>query len=300
MIVLLAAAVGFAAGLWLLLSTVWPATPPLDAALQQLHATGRPTTGSVPGTAPDRAATVRAGRWWLRHLSGAGVSDDTTLRDLAVLHRPLEVHAGVTVFAAMSGAAVGPFIYGTALAAGTLLPVIVPLWMSVVGIAGGALVPRLVLRAEAAKARRDFRHALGAYLDILVLLLAANEGPEGAMEAAARAGTGPAFMDLRRATIEARLSASTIWAQLDELGATIGVDELREVAAAGNLAGEQGAAVRKSLIAKARSLRATSLSAAESDARRRSNAMFAPIVVMGIGFLLFLIYPLITNLEIGT
>lgn len=39
-----------------------------------------------------------------------------------------------------------------------------------------------MLRGDADRARSDFRHALAAYLDILVLLLAAQEGTEGAME----------------------------------------------------------------------------------------------------------------------
>ena len=163
----------------------------------------------------------------------------------------------------------------------------------------GFLAPRLVLRAEAAKARSDFRHALSAYLDVLVLLLAAGEGPEGAMETAARAGNGPAFIELRRATVQARLSGEPIWDLLDELGRRLGVAELCEIAAAGNLAGERGAAVRRSLMAKARALRTTSLSADEAQARRRSQQMFLPIVLMGVGFILFLLYPLITNIQIG-
>ena len=183
--------------------------------------------------------------------------------------------------------------------AGTRLPAIVPVWFALLGLMLGAITPRLVLRAEAAKARKDFRHALGAYLDVLVLLLAANEGPEGAMETAARAGNGPAFMELRRATVQARLSGDPIWDALDELGRRINVPEVCEVAAAGGLAGERGAAVRKSLVAKARSLRTTSLAASESDARSRSQAMFAPIVLMGFGFILFLLYPLVSNIQLG-
>src|SRR3712207_8235823 len=53
----------------------------------------------------------------------------------------------------------------------------------------------------------------------------------------------------------ARLSGDPVWATLDELGRRIGISELSEVAAAGSLAGERGAAVRKSLMAKARALR---------------------------------------------
>ena len=132
---------------------------------------------------------------------GAGFGDERTMQDLAVIHRPLEVQAGATVMAAVAGAVLGPLAWAVVGLAGTRLPAIVPVWLALLGLMLGAVTPRLVLRAEAAKARQDFRHALGAYLDVLVLLLAANEGPEGAMETAARAGNGSAFMELRRATV---------------------------------------------------------------------------------------------------
>lgn len=118
------------------------------------------------------------------------------------------------------------------------------------------------------------------------------------MREAALAGSGPAFLELRRATTQAQYSGA-IWDALDHLGERIGVSELQEIAAAGILAGERGAAVRKSLVAKARSLRSSTLSATEANARSRSQAMFGPILLMGCGFVVFLLFPLLTNLEIG-
>ena len=158
----------------------------------------------------------------------------------------------------------------------------------IVGALVGWMVPRAMLRSDAARARRDFRHALGAYLDVLVLLLAAHEGTESAMDLAARAGTGPAFAELRRAVSQARLSGDPVWDRLDELGRRVRIPELREIAATGSLAGESGAAVRRSLTAKARALRTAALAEAETAARRKSQAMFAPLVLMGLGFVLFL------------
>ena len=298
-VIVVAAAVGFAAGMWLLVSTLWPAPTPLATALQRLHTPGAPRPLQVPSTATERSVTVTAGRWLLRRVKGAGFNDERLLSDLEVVHRPVEVHAGVTVVAAVAGLLAGPIVWAIVVLAGTTLPLLVPVWMSLLGMCVGAAMPRLVLRGEAAKARADFRHALGAYLDVLVLLLAAQEGPEGAMETAARAGNGSAFMEIRRATVAARLSGEPVWDALDALGRRLGVLELREVAAAGSLAGEHGAAVRKSLIAKARALRTTSLAAAESNARRRSQAMFAPVVLMGFAFILFLLYPLLSNIQIG-
>jgi Flp pilus assembly protein TadB len=177
------------------------------------------------------------------------------------------------------------------------MPVIVPMWLMIVGGLVGWFLPRLLLRNEATEARASFRHALGAYLDVLVLLLAAQEGPESAMDIAAQAGQGRAFDELRRATWQARLSGDAVWDTLDVLGRRVRVPELREIAAAGSLAGESGAAVRQSLTAKARALRHASLAEAETTARKRSQAMFMPLVLMGMGFVVFLIYPMLTNLS---
>ena len=174
-----------------------------------------------------------------------------------------------------------------------------PLWMMIVGALGGWFLPRVLLRGEADEARVNFRHALGAYLDILVLLLAAQEGPESAMEIASAAGQGPAFDELRRATFHARLSGDAVWDALDDVGRRLRIPELREIAAAGSLAGESGAAVRQSLTAKARALRQSALAEAETTARKKSQAMFMPLVLMGMGFVVFLIYPMVTNLSVG-
>ena len=134
---------------------------------------------------------------------------------------------------------------------------------------------------------------------MLVLLLAAQEGPESAMDLAAQAGQGPAFAELRRAVWQARLAGEPVWDTLDDLGRRLRITELREVAAAGALAGESGAAVRQSLTAKARSLRQAALAEAETTARKQSQAMFGPLVLMGLGFVIFLIYPMLTNLSFG-
>jgi len=287
----------FAAGLWLFAAAVWPARQPLQAALGQLRAAGRPRR--VVAAAPAGSLAGAVGRWAMRRLGASPFASERTLTDLAILRRPAELHAGTTVLCAIGGGCAGPVLWLLGTAVGVSLPVLVPVWFLAVGALAGWLLPRAALRAAAAAARRDFRHALGAYLDVLVLMLAAQEGPESAMELAAHAGSGPAFDDLQQATWQARLSGDAVWTALDDLGRTLGIIELREVAATGVLAGESGAAVRKSLVAKARSLRTASLTAAETAARRQSQAMFAPLVLMGLAFIVFMIYPLVTNLSVG-
>jgi hypothetical protein len=289
----------FAGGLWLIASSIWPAPPPLTWGLNHLHSVARPPSGFVPLDGADRSLPARLGRWLVRRVKASTLADEGTASDLEVVGRPLELYAGATVLSMLAGASAGPLLWIAATTVGVSLPLVVPVWLTAVGALAGGLAPRLVLRGEAARARREFRHALGAYLDVLVLLLAAQEGPESAMDLAARAGEGPAFAELRRAVWEARLSGDPVWDTLDDLGRRLRIGELREIAAAGSLAGESGAAVRKSLTAKARALRQSSLAEAETEARRQSQAMFAPLVLMGIGFVLFLIYPLVTNLSLG-
>lgn len=299
MLLVMVVAVAFAAGLWLLVDAVWPAPRSLSSALARLNAPGPPRRLVGLDGAVDDSIAGRLGRWVVKRARGGMFDDPRTTADLAILHRPVELHAGVCVLGAIGGAFAGPVLWTIATAAGSPLPPLIPLWFLVAGAAIGFVLPRALLRSEAAAARRDFRHALGAYLDVLVLLLAAQEGPESAMELAANAGRGPAFDELRNATWQARLSGEAVWTALDELGERMGVMELREIAAAGSLAGESGAAVRKSLTAKARALRTASLAAAETMARRQSQAMFAPLVLLGMGFILFMIYPLVTNITVG-
>ena len=297
MLLVVAVAAVFAAGLLLVADAVWPSPRPLGAAIARLHAPGRPHVEAL--RSDGRSRRTRCGRWVLGRGRQRWLTDERSAADLAILQRPVELYAGTRVLAAVGGALAGPVVWVLAAAVGAPLSPLVPLWFLAVGLVIGWLAPRAALHAAAASARRDFRHALGAYLDVLVLLLAAQEGPESAMELAADAGRGAAFDELRRATWQARLSGEPVWEALDDLGRRIAVPELGEVAAAGALAGESGAAVRKSVTAKARALRTAGLAAAEAAARRQSQAMFGPLVLMGLGFITFMIYPLVTNLSVG-
>jgi tight adherence protein C len=288
----------FAGGVWIVAAAVWPAPRRLSAALSELAA-GVRRPAFVPAAGCQPSLSLSLGGWMVKRLKVSTLADDETASDLELVGRPLEVYAGSVALTTICGALLGPILWALAALAGTDLPLVVPVWSMLLGAAVGWFVPRLLLRSEAATARRDFRHALGAYLDVLVLLLAAQEGPESAMDLAAQAGQGPAFAELRRAVWQARLAGEPVWDTLDDLGRRLRIDELREVAAAGSLAGEAGAAVRQSLTAKARSLRQAALAEAETAARRQSQALFGPLVLMGLGFVIFLIYPLLTNLDFG-
>lgn len=299
MVLILGTACAFAGGVWLIASAIWPAPRPLSAALSQLHSAARSRFGFVTADGYDDSFALSLGRWLVKRAKATSLADEQTASDLELLGRPLELYTGTRALCVIGGALAGPVLWSLAATAGSPLPVVLPLWLMIIGAIGGWFLPRVALRGEADDARINFRHALGAYLDVLVLLLAAQEGPESAMELAAEAGQGPAFAELRQATWQARLSGDAVWDALDDLGRRLRVTELREIAAAGSLAGESGAAVRQSLTAKARALRQAALAEAETEARKKSQAMFLPLVLMGMGFVIFLIYPMVTNLNVG-
>ena len=114
---------------------------------------------------------------------------------------------------------------------GTTVTWELPLWGAVVLAVCGFLLPDLGIHAEAASRRADFRHALGSFLDLVVIGLAGGAGVEGALSEAAQVGHGWAFARLRQALEEARLTRTPPWGPLGRLGQELGVAELSELAA---------------------------------------------------------------------
>lgn len=146
--------------------------------------------------------------------------------------------------------------------------------------------------ANAATVRRsDMDLAVAVYLDLVNVLLAGGAGVETAMLAAAGAGDGWSFEQIRIALARAQSSRRSYWDSLRELGHRTRVDSLEEVAHSVQLAGEHGARIRQSLGAKAHALRARNLARIEHEAEQRTERMGLPVVVLFIGFILLVGYP---------
>ena len=280
---ILAAGGAFGAGLIVIYLAFRPAQPSLAEAVGRLH---------LP-----RVDASSAG--WRDRLSRRWLTIDAqskTGRELTAAGVGAELHAGRTIAGAAIGLIAGPFLAALLAAAGVGMPFVVPIWLALSGSVIGAAVPQVTLRRAAARRRRAFRHALGAYLDLLAMLLAANEGTEGALHHAAEVGDGWAFDELRRALRDARTRGAPMWDALETLGERLDIIELREIAAAADLGGSQGASVRRTLMAKARSLRSHALSGEETDARNRSKQMAMPLMAIAVAFLIFLFYPALAQL----
>ncbi len=281
---------GIGVAVWLLARVIAPPPPELRGALATLH---RPSTAVEMVAEP--SAAHRLGAALLRVGEAVGFTTNRVRRDLAMVGRSVERHAFDKALLALYGASLPAIVFIALRAFGIEAPVpVVVVGAPALG-AVGFVVPDLTLRAEVARRRRDFRYALGAYLDLVTVILAGGGGTESALTDAAACGDGWAFAMLRRALGSCRFTGTTPWDAFDRLGEELGVDELRELAASVGLAGEQGAKVRASLAAKAVAMREHETARVEADAQSATERMALPLVMLLFSFVVFIGFPAIAR-----
>jgi Flp pilus assembly protein TadB len=232
-------------------------------------------------------------------LSDLGVEMHSVRRDLRVVGRSFEHHVTEKLVIALTGLLLLPAMTAIGTLIGVHLSLLIPLWGSLALGVAGFFVPDLTVHTQAEERRRSFRYALGSFFDLVVITLAGGGGVESALYDAAHIGQGWAYAELQRTLALSRMTGETPWAALGRLGDELGVGELNELAASVGLAGTEGARVRESLTAKAASLRAHELSEAEADAESASERMSLPVVLLFVGFLIFLGYPAIDTILNG-
>ena len=278
---------GIGAGLFLVLHGILGRPAALTSSLQRLERVGVSVAdrrAASPGPTGERLSTP-----FVRVISGRLGS--RVERDLVVMERPTEqfVISKLTTALALAGIAVVLALtldaVGAALGPGLTLALIAG------GLVVGFVVPDLTVRSQATARRAAFRHALSSYLDLVNVLLAGGAGIETSLEAAAQAGDGWAFTQIRNALLRSRTMRQSPWVCFTDLGESIGVAELAEIAASVRLAGEQGARIKTSLSAKATALRAHQMARIEADAQAATERMGLPTVVMFLGFMVLLGYP---------
>ncbi len=273
------------AGVWLIVSG-W-AQPRPSVARAVHHLRGAPTP-RVPVT--DGSLTARIGHAVRRR----EVADRTErwTQPLRLIGRPVDVHVGILTLAVIVGFVTPTIVLGTLRSTGVVsIGVWVPAgWRSQLRWSFRWSSTRDAL-ARAAEVTVDLRHQLGAYLDMVTMLLAGNTGYEGALEQAARAGDGLLFRELRRRMREVATTGHSLVRALDLVADDYGIVELEQVAATATLSATEGAPVARSLSAKCSTLRSTLAAEQEAAARVRNDKITPPLVGMALLFMALIIYP---------
>jgi tight adherence protein C len=290
---------GLGIGLWALVVGLFPPRPALGAVLARASALSPALLPAPLLSVSDPGWVARLGRPFVGPLQALGLPRAGLLRDLAVVGRPASVYLAQQAGCGVAGLLV-PVLAQLLLSVGDLSLGITPPLIAALGfVTLGFWLPHLRVRAEATRLRVGFRHALSAYLDLVGITLAGGAGVDSALRDSVAVGDGWAFAQIRRALDAARLTRITPWATLRQLGDELGVSELAELAASVSLAGTEGAKVRVSLAAKAAALRTHQITDAEADAQAATERMSLPVMVLFLGFLIFIGFPALTQVLNG-
>ncbi len=213
--------------------------------------------------------------------------------DLSIIGKSLENYLATKLLLGVGGLLLGPVLLLLLSLAGLRVPPAIPLWLGLVLAAVCFFLPDLEIRQQAAARRRDFRHAIGAFLDLVSMNLSGGRGVPEALLAASEIGSGWALGRVRDTLASARITGQTPWQALGALGEEVRVDELRDLAAALSLVADDGAKVRESLSARAASLRRRELAELQGQAGEKSQSMLVAQMLLCAGFLIFLTYPVV-------
>ncbi|HEX4060941.1 MAG TPA: type II secretion system F family protein [Streptosporangiaceae bacterium] len=238
----------------------------------------------------------RLGAMLARFCAEQGWEFPSLRSNLRLTGKSFENYLATKVLLAVFGLIIVPLFFTGLSVVGVHLSVLIPVWIALAVAAGFFFLPDLELKREADRRRKDFRHAVGAFLDLVAMSLAGGRGVPEALMGASEVGGGWAMWLIKDALANARIIGQTPWQALGKLGEEIKVDELKDLSAALSLVAEDGAKVRQSLTARAASLRRKEIAELEGQAGERSQSMLVAQMLMCAGFMLFLIFPAVIAL----
>jgi tight adherence protein C len=246
---------------------------------------------SYPGDGNESALSKRLGAALAGFCAEQGWQFRPLRANLALVGKSFENFLATKVLLGLFGLIFPPIVLGGVGLLGVHLSVFIPVWAGVVFALVFFFLPDLELRQQVEKRQRDFRHAIGAFLDLVAMNLSGGRGVPEALMAASEIGEGWAFWRIRDALANARITGQTPWQALGVLGHEVQVNELKDLSAALSLVAEDGAKVRESLTARAVSLRRRELADLEGQAGEKSQSMLVAQMVLAGAFLVFLMYP---------
>lgn len=285
-------------GLFLLVRALVPSRKSAVASVAEIDAlraagAGQQSAAGARGHEADRLTGLRGrigaqvAAFYLRQ----GWEKHSVRADLAVLERSWESFLATKVLLAAAGLFFGPALFAVAWVVGFGRSPLIPVWLALFCAALFFMLPDLEVRRDAASKRRDLRRVVGAYLDLVAMNLAGGRGLPEALKAASEVSDGWALLRIQYALADARITGQSQWQALGELGARLGVEELKDLSASLALVADDGAKVRASLASRAETMRHRELAEIEGSAGEKSQSMLVAQLMLCAGFLVFLIFP---------
>src|SRR6202000_1768294 len=177
----------------------------------------------------ESALTRRLGSALERFCTELGWEFPSLRANLRLTGKSFEAFLGTKALLGIFGLMVPLFLLSGLSLLGLHLSVVVPVWVGLIFAVVFFFLPDLELRGEVEKRRRDFRHAIGAFLDLVAMNLSGGLGVPGALIAASEIGDGWAFWRIRDALANARITGQTPWQALGVLGEGVQVNELKDL-----------------------------------------------------------------------
>ena len=168
----------FGLGIALIARWAFPPTPTLAEALDSLR---RPPAAPAILGADATSWATKVGAPMAGWLAAANLPGAKVAKDLTVLERAPQRHLAEKAVLAVFGFVFAPVMWTVLAALGMQLPWVVPVWGALGLAAAGFYLPDLAVKAEANARRDEFRHALTAYLDLVVISLSGGAGVEAAL-----------------------------------------------------------------------------------------------------------------------
>ncbi len=276
-------------GLWSLASTRVSVHPRLADAIDLLDGQSIRPDEDGPAEGIDRIGA------WLRFRRRHGVPAET-LRRLRINGISVDRYFTHKVLWAL-GLLLGPTAFTAAMAAmlgaGPAIPVALALAAGLLGF----FVPDLMLRQGDRAVTADATEALLTFFDLVTLERLANQSATQALRAAAGLSDAPVFAAIRDALERARLEQRAPYAELQRLGAALGLPALVDIADVMRL-DESGASLSGALRARVKELRDAHLTsekiAASAVSERMAFFMVVPSLVFGA---IFVVPPLLRLLS---
>lgn len=283
-------------GLFVLIWSLIPRRASLARQLAAFDAGPTPAVSRAPRapTGSQSEVSLRLGAAVAAFCSRQGWEFPSVRRSLSLTGKSFESYVAEKILLTLMGLIFVPLLAVLAGLAGLSVPLIFPVWAGLLMAGLFFLLPDAELKRKASARRRDFRHAVGAFLDLVAMNLSGGRGVPEALMAASEIGSGWAMWRIKDALRSARITGQTPWQALGTLGEEVGVDELKDLSAALGLVAEDGAKVRESLTARAASLRRREISELEGKAGERSQSMLIAQMLLCVAFLLFILYPAVS------